>query len=196
MNTPKQLRDGVHQVYSAVAEQPEAEHPFAVGKQFAAGLGYPIDLLDRLPPVCVQTFTGVSNVSVFAELAAGARVLDLGCGSGMDSVIIAQRVGPTGTVVGVDFSWAMLARAQQAAIEAGLDNVHHWHAAAEDLPLQSGSVDVAVVNGLFNLNPARTAIFQELARVVRPGGRVFAAELILREPGPAAEAVNFDDWFA
>jgi arsenite methyltransferase len=196
MDTALTLRNGVHSAYSAVAEQPEAEHPFAVGQRFAAGLGYPMDLLDRLPPVSVQAFTGVSNVSLFADLPRGARVLDLGCGAGMDSVIAAERVGPTGTVIGVDFSQAMLARARRAASEAGPGNIHHSQAAAEDLPLQSGSVDVALVNGLFNLNPARGAIFEELARVVRPGGSVFAAELILREPAPAGELVNLDDWFS
>ena len=123
-------------------------------------------------------------------------VLDLGCGAGMDSVIAAERVGPTGAVIGVDFSLPMLARVRRAASVAGLGNIHHSQAAAEDLPLQSGSVDVAMVNGLFNLNPARGSIFDELARVVRPGGSVFAAELILREPAPAGEAVSLDDWFS
>jgi len=196
MDTALTLRNGVHNAYSAVAEQPEAEHPFAVGKQFAAGLGYPIDLLDRLPTVSVQAFTGLSNVSLFRDVPPGARVLDLGCGAGMDSVIAAERVGPTGSVIGVDFSQAMLARARRASSEAKLGNIHHAQAGAEDLPLQSGSVDVALVNGLFNLNPARGAIFEELARVVRPGGSVFAAELILREPAPAGETVNLDDWFS
>ncbi len=196
MSTPQELRDGVYRAYSAVADQPAAEHPFAVGKHFAAGLGYPIELLDRLPPTSVEAFTGVSNVSIFAELAPGAAILDLGCGAGMDALIAAERVGPTGTVAGVDFSQAMLARAQRAASEAGWGNIHHTQAAAEDLPLQSASVDVALVNGLFNLNPARRNIFQELARVVRPGGSVFAAELILKEPAPVGEAANLEDWFA
>jgi arsenite methyltransferase len=196
MNTAQELRDGVYQAYSAVAEQPEAEHPFAVGKQFAAGLGYPLTLLDRLPSPSVEAFTGVSNVSIFAELTPGAIVLDLGCGAGMDSVIAAERVRPTGRVFGVDFSQAMLARARRATRAAGPNNLYHCQAAAEALPLPAASVDVALVNGLFNLNPARAAIFQELARVVRPGGSVFAAELILREPTAAAEASNLEDWFS
>ena len=125
MNLPQQLCAGVFHAYSAVAEQPEAEHPFAVGKQFAAGLGYPMDLLERLPPASVQAFTGVSNVSIFADLPSGARVLDLGCGAGMDALIAAERVGPTGQVMAVDFSPAMLARAQCAASQASLANIHH-----------------------------------------------------------------------
>src|SRR5258708_32759493 len=118
MSTSQQLRDGVYQAYSAVAEQPEAEHPFAVGKRFAAGLGYPIELLDRLPPPGGQAFTGVSNVSIFADLPIGARVLDLGCGAGLDSLIAAERVGPKGPVVGVALSPAMLERATLAGSEA------------------------------------------------------------------------------
>jgi ubiquinone/menaquinone biosynthesis C-methylase UbiE len=141
-------------------------------------------------------FTGVSNVSLLAELARGATVLDLGCGAGMDTLIAAERVWTVGKVVGVDFSPAMLGRARQAAHEAGQSNIYPVQAAAEDLPLESASVDVALVNGLFNLNPAREAIFQELARLVRPGGSVFAAELILKEPALAGEAGNLDDWFA
>jgi SAM-dependent methyltransferase len=196
LNASTKLRDGVHRAYSAVAEQPEAEHPFAVGKQFAAGLGYPVELLDRLPPVCVQAFTGVSNVSLFADLPPGARVLDLGCGAGLDSVIAAQRVGSEGLVLGVDFSQAMLARARQGARDAGMNNVVGCQASAEELPLAGRSVDVALVNGLFTLNPGREAIFRALARIVHPGGSVYAAELILREPAPEAELLNPEDWFA
>src|SRR5438874_1465737 len=115
MNAPQQLRQGVYAAYTAVAKQPEGEHPFAVGRAFAAGLGYPLEQLDRLPPESVQAFTGVSAVSIWADLPAGARVLDLGCGAGMDALIAAERVGPTGSVLGVDFSPAMLARARRAA---------------------------------------------------------------------------------
>ena len=144
MNSSQQLRQGVYEAYSAVADQPEAEHPFAVGWAFAAGLGYPIEWLDRLPQASVRAFTGVSNVSIFSDLPAGARGLDLGCGAGMDALIAAERVGQTGNVLGVDFSSAMLARARRAANEAGRHNLHHCQAAAEALPLASASVDVAL----------------------------------------------------
>jgi len=198
MDTPLTLRAGVHRAYTAVAERPQAEHPFAVGQQFAAGLGYPMELLERLPASSVEAFTGVSTVSLFAELAPGMRVLDLGCGAGLDTLIAAERVGPDGAVLGVDFSQAMLARARRGAAAAGASQAQFCQAAAEDLSLAEASVEAALVNGLFNLNPARGAIFRELARVVRPGGSVFAAELILRESGPVAapETLTPDDWFA
>jgi len=196
MDRSGQLREGVRRAYSAAAERPEADHPFSLGRLFAEGLGYPPALLAELPSTSVDAFAGVSNVSLFADLPPGAVVLDLGCGAGLDSLIAARRIGPEGRVIGVDFSAAMLARARQSAKVMGYANVEFRHGDAENLPLEDASVDVALVNGIFNLNPAREAIFAQLARVLRPGGAVFAAELILREPLNAAEQNNPDNWFA
>ncbi|MGH7354068.1 MAG: methyltransferase domain-containing protein [Candidatus Rokuibacteriota bacterium] len=191
----QRLRDAVRSAYSAAAEHPLDKHAFPVGRVLAEGLGYPPALLDTLPAISVDAFAGVSNLSVFAEIPAGARVLDLGCGAGLDSLIAARRVGAGGHVIGVDFSEAMLARAHEATAEAAIA-VTLFRADAERLPLAGGSIDVALVNGIFNLNPARTEIFRELTRVVRPGGRAYAAELIAREA--ASDTGEFDEtaWFA
>jgi SAM-dependent methyltransferase len=190
------LREGVRDAYSAAATTPQAAHAFQVGRAFAESIGYPHDLLEALPAACTEAFAGVSNVAVYAAIPAGAIVLDLGCGAGLDSLIAARRVGLNGKVVGVDFSEAMLDRACRAAAEAGVTNVEFRRADAEALPLPDRSVDVAIVNGIFNLNPARDAIFGELARVVRPGGEVFVAELILIEPLPEDERASLTNWFA
>ena len=184
MNNALDLRTKVREAYSAAALRPQDGHAFPVGRQFAASLGYPEDLLITLPPQCLEAFTGVSNVSVFADIRTGDTVLDLGCGAGLDSLVAARRTGPAGTVIGVDFSFAMLARARGAARDAGIHHVVFCQAGAEALPLRDGSIAVALVNGIFNLNPARGAIFRELARVLQPGGSVYAAELVLREPLP------------
>ena len=196
MASAQELREGVWQAYTDVALRPDAENRFRVGRAFAEGLGYPPAWLDRLPPASVEAFTGVSNVSVFAEIAAGTTVLDLGCGAGLDTLVAAERVGPAGTVLGLDFSAAMLVRARQGARGAGLRQAHFGQAAAEHLPLTDQSIDTVLVNGLFNLNPARAEIFKELARVVRPGGTVFAAELILIDGAPVPAAATLDDWFS
>jgi len=196
MVTDSTLRDGVRQAYTAVGQRPNADHPFAVGRAFAEGLGYPAEILDRLPAGSVEAFTGVSKVSVLAGLPTGASVLDVGCGAGLDTLIAAERIGPEGQVTGIDFSASMLRRARQSVLESGLKNVVLSQAAAEALPLTDGSIDVALVNGIFNLNPARAQLFAELGRVVKAGGTVFAAELILREPGPVAPPESLDDWFA
>jgi arsenite methyltransferase len=159
-------------------------------------LGYPRDLLAGLPNVSLDAFSGVSNVSVFAQIPAGAVVLDVGCGSGTDSLIAAQRTGPKGRVIGVDFSHSMLTRARQAIFKLRISNVEFYEVGAENLPVEDETVDVVLANGIFNLNPARDAIFRELARVVKPGGAVYAAELILREPLPPEIRDSESDWFA
>lgn len=196
MERAQYLREGVRKTYSAAAERPQDEHPFPIGRGFALSLGYPKDLLASLPAVSVEAFSGVSNVSVFAEIPQGATVLDLGCGAGLDSLIAGQRAGPTGKVVGIDFSDAMLTRARQAIKESGSGNIELHRADAEQLPIQNATIDVAIINGIFNLNPCRDVIFRELARVVRPGGLVYAAELVLKEPLPLEEQVSEANWFA
>lgn len=190
------LREIVCRAYSAAAEQPQEKHAFPVGRQFAESLGYPAELLAGLPSVACDAFAGVSNVSVFAALPVGATVLDLGCGAGLDTLIAAQRVGSAGKVIGVDFSEAMLARARNGVVESGTTNVDLRLADAEQLPIRDGEIDVALVNGIFNLSPARDAIFNELARVVRRGGAVYAAELILSQPLPCETRASEKDWFA
>ena len=190
-----QLRNAVHAAYSAAAERPAQKHAFPVGRVLAERLGYPADLLDTLPPVAVDAFAGVSTLAVSAPIPNGARILDLGCGAGLDSLILARRVGATGRVVGIDFSEAMLARARQATAASGVE-VTFCRGDAERLPLKGASVDVALVNGIFNLNPARGEIFRELARVVRPGGYVYVAELVLREAVTKPERFTEAEWFA
>jgi len=190
------LREAVREAYSAAARQPEGKHPFPVGRAFAESVGYPGDLLDSLPPAAVEAFAGVSNVSLIAEIPAGAIVLDLGCGAGLDALVAARRTGPRGKVYGFDFSDSMLERARQAADVAGAGNVEIRRTDAERLPLPDASIDVALVNGIFNLNPSRAAVFGELARVMRPSGSVFGAELILAEPLPEAERTCATNWFA
>src|SRR6266851_2483145 len=110
------LCEAVRSAYSSAARQPGGAHPFPVGRELAASLGYPPELLDSIPSVAVEAFAGVSNVAVVAEIPAGARVLDLGCGAGLDALIAAGRVGARGRVLGVDFSEAMLARARGTVI--------------------------------------------------------------------------------
>jgi arsenite methyltransferase len=190
------IRSKVRDAYSAAAAAPEARHPFPVGRAFAESLGYPAELLDRLPAASVDAFAGVSNISMTAAIEPGATVLDLGCGAGLDALIAGERTGPEGRVVALDFSETMLGRAQAGAAQLHQENLIFCRADAERLPLADDSVDLALVNGIFNLNPARDAIFQELGRVVRPGGRVYAAELILSRPLAPAEQQSEANWFA
>lgn len=192
----KRLYEGVKKAYSSAAERPAEQHPFPVGRAFAESLGYPKEWLESLPACSVDAFAGVSNVSIYAEIPAGSTILDLGCGAGLDTMIAARRTGPAGRVIGIDFSGSMLDRARRAAREADLVNVEFRESPAEHLLLTDGEIDVALVNGIFNLNPHREAIFSELFRVVRRGGRVYAAELILTEAAIDSSPATEADWFA
>ena len=193
---PTRLRESVRAAYSKAASNPGEKHPFPVGREFALSLDYPPELLDTIPHTAVEGFTGVSNVSVFATLPAGGTVVDLGCGSGLDSLIAAQRVGAEGQVVGIDFSEVMLDRANSSLRELGLANVMFLRSAAEHLPLADACVDHALVNGIFNLNPFRDEIFRELARIVKPGGSLSGAELVLREPLRETSRSGAANWFS
>ncbi|MBZ5577927.1 MAG: methyltransferase domain-containing protein [Acidobacteriia bacterium] len=196
MTQALELRQKVNAAYSDAAAHPEGRHPFPVGRTFAEGVGYSAEILNRVPSISVEAFTGVSNVSVFAEIARGERVLDLGCGAGLDSFIAAERTGDGGQVLGIDFSFSMLERARHAQFEAGAERVSFGQADAERLPLPDGSIDVVLVNGIFNLNPNRAAIFRELGRVVKRGGTVFSAELTVREPLSPDQRGRESNWFA
>ena len=196
MNNQDQVRIRVKQAYTQIAEHPDAAPLFPTGRALAEGVGYPPDLLDTLPSASVVAFCGLSNVSLFAELPEGASVLELGCGAGLDTLIAARRTGEEGKVVAVDFSMAMLDRARYGAREAGIDNVEFIYSDAEKLPVAEGSMDVAIVNGIFNLNPRRDQIFSELARVVKPGGAVYAAEIVLAGPLPDGEQESADSWLS
>jgi SAM-dependent methyltransferase len=194
--TPHELRESVRLAYSAAADAPDAKHPFPVGAAFARDLGYPQELLRCLPDEAVEAFAGVSSVSIQAPLREGLAVIDLGCGAGLDSLIAAKRVGRTGCVVGIDFSAGMLDRANRAAKCIGNLHVAFVRASAEQLPLRDSSVDVALVNGIFNLNPFRDEIFRELGRVVRPGGHVSGAELVIGSPLPEHLKSGSANWFS
>jgi SAM-dependent methyltransferase len=196
MHESTALRESVRGAYSAAACDPQTKHPFPVGARFAESLGYSPELLSCLPSEASEVFAGVSNVSLAAPLQAGMRVVDLGCGAGLDSLIAAGRVGSVGRVIGIDFSAEMLSRARIAARKSGASNAYFIQSAAESLPLADASVDLAMVNGIFNLNPFRAQIFMELARVVRSGGTVAGAELILREALPNELKTGDANWFS
>jgi len=182
--------------YSTAATAPSGRHPFPVGAAYAHELGYPQELLNRIPVESAEAFAGVSNVSLQAPLREGLLVLDLGCGAGLDSLVAAERVGSNGHVVGIDFSDSMVDRASRAARGYGHVNLAFVRASAEQIPLRDSCVDMALVNGIFNLNPFREKILHELFRVLRPGCHVFGAELILKTALPEHLRSGSANWFS
>lgn len=193
-STAEDIQSAVASRYSAIGSDPLSETVIPVGRAWAERLGYPRALLDTIPDVAVSSFTGIGAPVLVAQLTAGEQVLDLGCGAGLDSIVMARQVTPGGQVYGVDLAPGMLATAGQAVAETQLHNVTLLTAAADRLPLPDAGIDVAVVNGLFNLAPDKNAVATEIARVVRPGGRLVGAEIVItddREP----QDFDAESWF-
>jgi len=179
------LRQAVARQYGQVAIRPDGEFPFPVGRAFAEEIGYKPEILDTLPVSAVDAFTGISNPLALADLQAGETVLDLGCGAGVDTLLIARQVGPAGRVIGVDLAPEMVDRARHNITVQGLTQVDIYLGPAEHLPLDDNSVDAVIVNGIFNLCPSKEAVAAEIWRVLKPGGRLLVSEIVLHLPDEA-----------
>jgi arsenite methyltransferase len=194
--TPGEIRQLVAEKYAEVAQAPRARYKFRVGAEYARDLGYPAPLLRALPPALSEAFTGVSaSLVALSEAKPGETILELGCGGGLDTLLLAEHVGPQGQVIGVDCASPMLDRARANLQQLGHTNVTFFHAPAERLPLTNNSVDCVVSNGIFNLSADKDAIFAEIRRVLKPGGRTVNAEIVLRTEPTQAERDNQEDWF-
>jgi SAM-dependent methyltransferase len=188
------LREHVRQKYREVATDPGGQFHFHTGRALAARLGYHAAPVDALPDAAVESFAGVGNPFALRALAAGERVVDVGCGAGFDSVIAAGQVGAAGRVVGVDMTAEMLAKARRTAGELGLDQVEVREGLAEELPVDDGWADVVISNGVFNLCADKAAVFREVRRVLRPGGWLQFADITNGNPVPLAAMGDIDLW--
>ena len=174
------LKQEVRQTYASVARDPEGNFHFHRGPEYAARLlGYDLAELQSLPRIATAPFAGVGNPFLMDSFTPGAVVVDIGSGAGMDCLLAGRRVGPAGTVVGVDMTDEMLERARAGANEAGLHHVRFEKADINSLPIDSGSVDVVISNGVINLATDKASLFTELYRVVKPGGRMQFADIIV-----------------
>jgi SAM-dependent methyltransferase len=177
-----------------VARSPDQEQKFPVGPASAKKLGYDPQEIDALPPSVTDSFCGVGYPLGLGEVLPGQTVLDLGSGPGLDSLLAAQRVGPTGKVVGVDLCPEMVEKARRNASLLGLHNVEFLQAQIENLPLRDASVDVAISNGVFNLCPDKPGVLAEAFRVLRPGGRLQMADILLHDDVTPVEVAHQGEW--
>jgi SAM-dependent methyltransferase len=188
------LREEIRKTYTEVSSDQEREFIFPTGRSWAQELGYPEPELSRVPDATVESFAGVANHWLLGRIDRGSVILDLGCGAGTDLLIAAQMTGPEGRVIGVDMTASMLARARASADEMGLSNVELHEALIEAVPLDDGSVDVVISNGVIDLVPDKDAVFDEIDRVLRPGGRLQLADVVIHHEVSEDARRRIDLW--
>jgi arsenite methyltransferase len=189
------LRREISAMYARVAMAPEGAFHFHRGPGYAAAmLGYDTRELDRLPASVAARFAGVGNPHAIAPLSAGATVVDIGCGGGMDLLLAALHVGPAGRAIGVDMTAEMREQAQAGAKALALTHVDVRDGDATQLPIDDGSVDVVISNGVLNLVPLKERAIAEIARVLRPGGRLQIADIVIGEELPESALRDIDLW--
>jgi SAM-dependent methyltransferase len=175
------LRDEIRKTYTDVSTEQDQDFIFPTGRSWARELGYPEPELSRLPDSVVASFAGVANHWQLGRVDAGATVLELGCGAGTDLLIAAQMSGAGGRAIGMDMTSSMLDRARAGAEQIGLAHVELHASLIESLPLEDASVDVVISNGVIDLVPDKEAVFDEIDRVLRPGGRLQIADVVIHE---------------
>jgi SAM-dependent methyltransferase len=191
---PQELKHKVKEMYKAVAEYPEVTYHFEMGRQLAERLGYPLDELDELPVGAVNSFAGVGYYFDLAELEVGEIVADLGSGSGMDAFFAAKQVGSIGRVIGIDMTTEQLRKAEHLRWKDRFHQVEFQQAYIEKLPLADNCIDVVISNGVINLSVDKAKVFQEIARVLKPGGRLALADIVSSVELPESISCNVSLW--
>jgi arsenite methyltransferase len=188
------LRDQVREKYRAVAVAPDATYHFHTGRTLAARLGYDTAIVDTLPDRAVESFAGVGNPFSLRTIEPGERVVDVGSGAGFDSFVAAHHAGTDGAVIGVDMTPEMLAKATDTADWLELTHVAFRHGFAEDLPVEDGWADAVISNGVINLCADKRAVFDEIHRVLRPGGVLQFADIANGRAVPIEAMRDVDLW--
>jgi arsenite methyltransferase len=187
------LKREIKKTYAAVSQEPGTDFIFPTGRAWAEDLGYPPELA-AVPDAAAESFAGVANPWALGRLSLSERVLDLGCGAGTDSLVAAQMVGAEGRVTGIDMTPEMLAKARSAAVQMGAENVEFVEGEIEALPFADESFDVVISNGVVDLVPDKDAVFDEIYRVLAPGGRIQIADVTIQNPVSEEGRRNIDLW--
>jgi SAM-dependent methyltransferase len=193
--TSDEIKEAVKEKYSQVAKDPCGSFNFPVGETFAIDVGYPKEIINKLPQKLTESFTGANNPQPFIELEVGEIVLDLGCGAGLDLYFYAKSVGSKGKVYGLDISTDMVEKAKYNMKSVGIDNVEFVCGSSENLPFKNDFFDVVASNGIYNLSPDKEKVMKEVHRVLKPGGRTVFCEIVLKDKLPVDTRNNINDLF-
>lgn len=190
----EELRRRVAAKYRDVARNPALGFHFHTGRPLARMLGYPADVVDHVPAGTVDSFAGTGNPFLFGDLHPGDVVVDVGCGAGLDTLIAAQQVGPTGRVIAVDMTDAMREKTAAGARALGLTTIEVRDGYAEALPVIDTMADVVISNGVINLCPDKPAVLRELFRVLKPGGRMQVGDILVHTEVPQEAKDDIELW--
>lgn len=193
--TQDEIKEAVKDKYSKVATDPCATFNFPVGKDFALKVGYPKEILDKLPVSMYESFTGANNPQPFVDLKKEEVILDLGCGAGLDLYFYAKSIGDTGKAYGLDISEDMINKARRNLDVTGVKNAELKCGSSDNLPFDNDFFDVVASNGIYNLSPDKEKVMREVYRVLKPGGRTVFCEIVLKDKLPENIRKNIDDWF-
>jgi arsenite methyltransferase len=188
------LRQAIQEEYAEVASHPQKGFHFHTGRPLARMLEYADEWLEGIPESCIESFAGTGNPFSLGKLSSGERVVDVGCGAGIDSLIAAKKVEPDGRVIGVDMTPSMLEKARRAAEEGGLKSVEFREGYAEALPVDDGWADVVISNGVLNLMPDKDTALKEMSRVLKPGGRLQIGDILVQKAVPESAKRKIDLW--
>jgi arsenite methyltransferase len=189
-----ELRVEIKAKYTEVALEPEKGFHFHTGRALARMLGYADEIVEWVPRSAVESFAGTGNPLSMGALKPGETVLDIGCGAGFDTLQAARQVGPSGKVIAVDMTEAMLAQTRSAAASLDLANIEPRLGYAEELPVTDESVDVVISNGVINLTPDKAAVLREIRRVLKPGGRFQISDIAVRQEVPQDAKDDINLW--
>lgn len=191
----KSLRSEVKSMYSRVAEAPQGDFHFHRGATYASTmLGYDAAELSLIPATVTSSFAGVANPHAIAPLPVGATVVDIGCGAGMDLLLAARHVGPSGRAIGIDMTEAMRNRANEGAMRSGLKHVEVRSGDATSLPVDNASVDVIISNGVLNLVPEKERAIAEMVRILKSGGRIQIGDITIGTELDDEALADIDLW--
>lgn len=188
------LRCEIRREYAEVATHPSRGFHFHTGRPLARMLGYSNEWLDHVPEPTIESFAGTGNPFSMGAIIAGERVVDVGSGAGIDSLIAAWMTGDTGRVIGVDMTPEMLDKARVSATTIGARNVEFRSGHAEALPVEDEWADVIISNGVVNLCPDKLQVFREIYRVLRPGGRIQLGDILAQKAVPDSAKRDIGLW--
>lgn len=191
------LREEIQNVYSKVVRDPKKGYHFHTGPEYAADrLGYSRAELAELPDSVTAPFAGVGNPLAMGVPRQGETIVDIGAGSGMDTFLAAKAIGPSGKVLAVDMTDAMLERGRENVVLTGMTQVEYQKGLAEVLPIPDAVADLVMSNGVINLTPDKDAVFREAFRVLRAGGRLQIADIVVHRDIPPGAREDVAIWTA